>query len=124
MPKEARTKTKDERLRGERNRLSRIFRELPEKQKKLASSLIERAAFMRVELEDLEADIRENGWTEMFQQSEKVEPYERQRPQGQTYQSMNSSYQKIIRQLNDMLPAKAAPADDPFDAFLNERDQM
>lgn len=124
MPKEARTKTKDERIRGEKNRLNKIFRELPEKQKKLASSLIERAAFMRVELEDLEADIRENGWTEMFQQSEKVEPYERQRPQGQTYQSMNTSYQKIIRQLNDMLPAKASPPDDPFDAFLNERDQM
>ena len=124
MPKEARTKTKEERIRGEKNRLSRIFRELPEKKKKLALGLIERAAFMRVELEDLELDIRENGWTEPFQQSEKVDPYERQRPQGQTYLSMAKNYRDITRQLHDMLPVKAESDADPFDEFLGERDQL
>ena len=124
MPIQAREKTKEERIRGEKSRLNRIFRELPEKKKKLAAGLIERAAFMRVELEDLEADIKENGWTELFQQSDKVPEYERARPQGQTYHTMNTSYQKIIRQLHDMLPVKQEKDTDPFDDFLNERDQM
>lgn len=124
MPKQTRTKTKEERIRGEKNRLGRIFRELPEKKKKLALGLIERAAFMRVELEDLELDIRENGWTEPFQQSEKVDPYERQRPQGQTYLSMAKNYRDITRQLHDMLPVKAESDADPFDEFLGERDQL
>ena len=57
MAVQTREKTKEERIRGEKNRLNRIFRQLPEKKKKLALGLIERAAFMRVELEDLEADI-------------------------------------------------------------------
>ena len=124
MAKEPRTKTKEERIRGEKNRLTRLFNELPEKKKKLTAGLIERAAFMRVELEDLEADLKENGWTELFQQSEKVDPYERARPQGQTYNTMNASYQKIMKQLHDMLPAEEPQKqqDDGFEAFVIGRD--
>ena len=124
MAKEPRTKTKEERIRGEKNRLTRLFKELPEKKKKLTAGLIERAAFMRVELEDLEADLKENGWTELFQQSEKVDPYERARPQGQTYNTMNASYQKIMKQLHDMLPAEEPQKqqDDGFEAFVIGRD--
>ena len=82
MAKEKRIKTKDERIRGEKQRLSRIYKNLEENKKKLAAGLIERAAFMRIECEDLEADLIENGWTEQFQQSEKLAPYDRARPQG------------------------------------------
>ena len=124
MPKEARTKSKEERVRGEKNRISRIFRELPEKKKKIALGLIERAAFQRIELEDLEADLKENGWTEEFRQSDKVEPYERQRPQGQTYLSLVKNYKDIMKQLHDMLPVKTESSANPFDEFLGERDQM
>lgn len=124
MKKEPRTKTKEERIRGEKNRLTRLFKELPEKKKKLTIGLIERAAFMRVELEDLEEDLKENGWTESFQQSEKVEPYDRARPQGQTYNTMNASYQKIMKQLHDMLPVEnqQKQQDDGFEAFVIGRD--
>lgn len=124
MAEEARRKTKEERIRGEKNRLIKLFKELPEKKKKLAIGLIERAAFMRVELEDLEEDLKENGWTEPFQQSEKMEPYDRARPQGQTYNTMNTSYQKIMRQLHDMLPVEAVakPKDDGFEDFVSGRD--
>lgn len=123
MAEEARKKTKEERIKSEKNRLNKLFKELPEKKKKLAIGLIERAAFMRVELEDLEADLKENGWTEPFQQSEKVEPYDRARPQGQTYNTMNASYQKIMRQLHDMLPQEPVKAkDDGFENFITGRD--
>lgn len=125
MPKETRIKTKEERIRGEKGRLNRLYRNLPEKRKKLAMPLIERAAFMRIELEDLETDLRENGWTEEFRQSEKVEPYERARPQGQTYTTLNTSYHKLIKQLSDMLPNNdQKEQSDPFDDFLAERDSM
>ena len=123
MAEEVRTKTKEERIRSEKNRLNRLFKGLEEKKKKLAVGLIERAAFMRVELEDLEADLKENGWTEPFQQSEKVEPYDRARPQGQTYNTMNASYQKIMRQLHDMLTQEPVKAkDDGFEDFITGRD--
>ena len=89
-----------------------------------AERLIARAAYQKATLEDLEKDLDENGWTEPFQQSEKVEPYDRARPQGQTYNTMNASYQKIIKQLHDMLPQESQQKqqDDGFEAFVIGRD--
>lgn len=118
-------KKKENRIKEEKERLLEIYQELPQKKAELAIGLIERAAFMRVECEDLEADLRENGWTEPFQQSEKMEPYDRARPQGQSYQTLNSNYQKIIKQLDAMLPpAESAvrPKDDGFEDFVTGRD--
>ena len=90
------------------------------------AGLIDQAAFMRIECEDMEKDIRENGWTEKFQQSEKLEPYDRARPIGQAYNTTNANYQKIIRQLTLLLPkSKAEPKqeDDGFAGFVSERDE-
>ena len=118
-------KKKETRIKAEKERLLEIYQELPQKKAELAIGLIERAAFMRVECEDLEADLRENGWTEPFQQSEKVEPYDRARPQGQSYQTLNANYQKIIKQLDAMLPpaeSAARPKDDGFEDFVTGRD--
>lgn len=118
-------KKKETRIKAEKERLLEIYRELPQKKAELAIGLIERAAFMRVECEDLEVDLRENGWTELFQQSEKMEPYDRARPQGQSYQTLNANYQKIIKQLDAMLPpaeSAARPKDDGFEDFVTGRD--
>ena len=123
--KEMATKTKKTRVRAEKNRLEKLYADLPENKKRLAAGLIERAAFMRVELEDLEAFLAENGWTELFSQG-KQEPYDRARPQGQTYNTMNGNYQKIIKQLDALLPRDDAPKGDPddgFDDFVFGRDE-
>lgn len=117
-------KTKKTRIKAEKNRLFALYADLPEDKKTLASGLIERAAFMVVELQDLEADLQENGWTEKFSQGNQ-EPYDRARPQGQSYASLNGNYQKIIKQLDGMLPSpeqKAVP-DDGFDDFVAGRDE-
>ena len=126
MEKEARTKTKDERIRGEKSRLNRIYKDIDKNKKKLAAGLIERAAFMRIECEDLEAFLIENGWTELFQQSEKLEPYDRARPQGQAYQQLNANYQKVIKQLDALLPQakQSGREDDGFADFVNGRDEL
>lgn len=126
MAKEARTKTKDERIRGEKSRLNRIYKDIDKNKKKLAAGLIERAAFMRIECEDLETDLIENGWTEQFQQSEKLEPYDRARPQGQAYQQLNANYQKVIKQLDALLPQakQSGREDDGFADFVNGRDEL
>lgn len=101
-------KTKEQRIRKEKNRLNRIFKNIEKSKKDVADGLINRAAFMRVELEDLEEKLLEEGWIEMFQQSNKVPAYERQRPAGQTYISVNNSYQKIIKSLIDIVPDDSA----------------
>ena len=94
---------KDKRISAEKRRLTRLYKNLEENKKAVAAGLIERAAFMRVELEDMEADLKENGWTDLFQQGT-APAYERARPLSQSYQTLNSNYQKIIKQLSDLLP--------------------
>lgn len=117
-------KTKKTRIKAEKNRLVALYADLPEDKKTLASGLIERAAFMVVELQDLEADLQTNGWTEKFSQGNQ-EPYDRARPQGQSYASLNGNYQKIIKQLDGMLPPPALKdiGDDGFDDFVTGRDE-
>lgn len=119
-------KTKDDRISTEKNRLARIYKNLEGPKKAVADGLIERAAFMRVELEDLEADLSVNGWTEPFSQGNQ-DPYERARPSGQTYNTLNANYQKIIKQLDSMLPKieySSKQEDDGFEEFINGRDEL
>ena len=118
-------KTKSARVKAEMKRLGKVYEDLAPAKKVIAQGLIERAAFMRVEMEDLEADLTENGWVEKFCQGNQ-EPYDRARPQGQTYNAVNSNYQKTIKQLDSMLPKeekKAGDANDGFDDFVNGRDE-
>lgn len=112
------TKTKKSRVTAEKNRLKKLYANLPDDKKKLAVGLIERASFMRVELEDLEAFLAQNGWTEPFSQGNQ-EPYDRARPHGQTYNAIVDKYQKTIKQLDAMLPKDTAPKTDPDDGFDN-----
>jgi hypothetical protein len=72
--------------------------------KSLIDGLIQRAAYMRITLEDYEADIDEHGYVEMFSQSVNTDPYERERPVVRLYNTMNKNYQSIIKQLSDLLP--------------------
>ena len=95
------------RIAAEERRLSKIFKDIEEKRKATARGLIQRAAFMRVSLEDLEEDLNKNGFTEWFSQGDQ-EPYQRERPATKIYNTMNVSYQKIVKQLTDLLP-KADP---------------
>ena len=81
-----------------------IFTDLPSDVLKLYDGLIMRSAYMRITLEDYEADLDENGYIEKFSQSEKLEPYERERPVARLYNAMNKNYQSIMKQLADKLP--------------------
>ena len=63
-------------------------------------------------LEELEKDIEQNGSTEFFQQSENQPGYERKRPAYDQYLTSTSQYQKIIKQLTDLLPKTDTDTDD------------
>ncbi len=114
---------KDARIKKEKNRLIRIYKDVPKEQKSIIEGLINRAAFMRITLEDMEMDLDTNGFTEEFQQSEKLDPYERERPVARLYNTMNKNYQSIIKQMSDLVPKREKPInkDDPFDDFVNSR---
>lgn len=89
---------------AEVERLTEIYKGLPPKQFALAQGLIIQAARLRVRLDKLWSELEDKGETEWFTQSEKTEPYERERPASRTFTATDKSYQSIIKQLNEMIP--------------------
>ena len=89
-------------------RLTALYDGLPPKKKAVAEGLILQAARLRVRLNNLWADIEENGEVELFTQSEKTEPYERERPCARLFTTTDKNYQSILKQLADLLPPESA----------------
>ena len=100
---------------SEIRRLRKVYAGMEPNQLKVVEGLIVEAARLRVRLDYLWKDLQENGETEQFSQSEKTEPYDRERPQSRTYTATNKSYQAIIKQLSDLCPPSAE--DDPLAEF-------
>lgn len=118
-------KTKEERIKAEKRRLDRIYKDIDGKKKDIVAGLIARAAHLRITLEDFAADLDENGYVEKFKQGEQ-EPYERKRPTADLYNTMNTSYLKAIKQLTDLLPkdVQTKEKEDDFDEFVSDRDDI
>ena len=114
--------TKQERINKEEARLVKIYQDISKSNKAINEGLIQRAAYMRVTLEDYEKDLDTKGYIELFTQSEKTDPYERERPVARLYNTMNKNYQSIIKQLGDLLPKEVIrDEDDGFDSFIVAR---
>ena len=97
----------------------RVYSGLPANKKAVAEGLIVEAARLRVLLDELFEDIRENGATELFTQSEKTAPYEKERPAAKLYATYNKNYQSIIKQLNDLTPPETKTGG-KLGAFMND----
>ena len=97
---------------SETARLTKIYKNLPPKEFAIAQGLIVQAARIRVHLDTLSEDLAENGLTELFKQSEKVEPYKKTRPEADLFIKLDKNYQSIIRQLNEMIQDDQEPEDD------------
>ncbi len=126
VEKKKRQKRKNQRISKEEKRLRASYAKIPEDQMSIADGLIRRAAYMRVTLEDYEQDLDVGGYVELFTQSEKTSPYERERPVARLYNQMNRNYQQIIKQLADMMPkgdgeGDKTPKDDGFEDFVDRR---
>lgn len=94
--------SRDERVKQEIARLKKIYKDIPKERMKVVEGLIIQAARLRILLDDMWVDITENGDYELFSQSDKLEPYERERPVARLYNTRDQSYQRITKQLSDL----------------------
>lgn len=103
----------------EEKRLLEIYKDLPNEKLKVAQGLIKQAARNRVMLNYMWEDIQENGEYDLFQQSQNVPAYERERPVARLYNTRDQSYQRAIKQLTDLLPKESKPVetDEPVDDY-------
>ena len=94
----------DKAVKKEVMRLKKIFADIAPNDKAIVDGLINQAARLRVSLDIMWEDISINGDTELFTQSDKTEPYERERPVARLFNNRDKNYQQIIKQLTDKLP--------------------
>lgn len=110
------------------SKLKKVYKDIPKDKMIIVDGLINRAAFMRISLEDMELDIHKDGFVEMFSQSETQTPYERERPVARLYNSMNKNYQSIIKELTSHLKYLDEDHDEVqnnsvIEAFAKRRDR-
>ena len=108
-------KAQERRINKEIKNLKRVMQDAPEDLLTAADGLIKRAAFMRITLEDYEEDLTKYGHTEMFTQSEKTDPYERERPMARLHISMAKNYQTTMQRIFELIPKK--PADPVYPTY-------
>lgn len=99
---------KDSRQKKEQNKIKKIYKNLPKDKFEIAKKLIERAAYMLVSLEDMEAKINEDGLVVKMPQGNYE--IERAHPLLQPYNAMVKNYNATIKQLNEMSPNTDAAA--------------
>ncbi len=115
---------KDERISHEIKALRSLYSKIPKNKKKLADGLIQNAAFMKAELFDLQIYIKENGYTEEYQNGKNQWGTKRS-PQAEQYNTMVKNYTAIIGKLNDLIPKDKTSTndiDDGFDDFINDKE--
>lgn len=104
---------------------------MPDDMLRLVEGLIQRAAFLRVELEDLEEDINKNGSTEIYQASEHSPPMTRIRAAAQHYDKMARQYLATCKQLAELASStgavkgesKGGESENPFEKLVQSRIQ-
>ena len=100
----ARKKKKENRIKDEKKRLKEIFAELEENKRNLVTPLIEKAAFMSIELDDLQETIEQDGWTSEYKNGENQYGTKKS-PEAETYIALSKNYAAVIKQLTELVLA-------------------
>lgn len=114
--REVKPMNREDRIQKEIERLDDVFESVDVDKKDAAQGLIEEAAFMRVTLQDLKAEINENGTVDIMPQGDYS--IRRQSPEVQTYNTMIQRYNTTYKELFNLLPKElASDIDDDFENF-------
>ena len=96
--------SKEKQIEYEIEKLNGIFHFLPEDKKRLCEGLIQNAAFMKVTLEELQADVVEHGAMIKCQSGNGFDTI-KDNPAQKAYATMISRYSSVIDQLESYLPS-------------------
>ncbi|MBC6973056.1 hypothetical protein H9I32_11910 [Bacillus sp. Xin] len=104
----------DELIQEEIDRLNSIFVNLPSNKKEVAKELIERVAFMTIQLEILEDTIKEKGPTYMFKNGSQEMLIENpaQKSYNTTMNRYTSAYDKLFNLVEKLEPPQTVEDED------------
>jgi len=98
---------------SEYKRLISLFSLVDESKKELVDTLIHQAAFMKVELDKLQGQIRKFGAVQISTKGS-----QRQTEAAKYYTKLVNSYGTVIKTLNTILGTQVDDGEDAFDEFL------
>ena len=110
-------KSKDKKIKAELSKLRKVFKNLPEKQRKTVEKLLESAAFSAVSMEELQEIINAEGYETEYQNGE----HQRGTKQSvalTSYLSLQKNYTKIIDTLLKYVPPEEKK-NDKLQEFMN-----
>ena len=116
---------KEELIKKEVVKLTRIFKSLSTATKSSITNLINEAAFMSVSLSELRAIINKKGYIEEYQNGENQKGIKKA-AEVDIYNSLIKHYMAIMKQLLDLLPKTEAlaAAKDEFGDFVAGREDV
>ena len=104
-PREKAPLSKADRIAKRRRELLKIYKTIDANKLKVVMSLIERAAFYSVSLEDLEAELNASGWTEPYKNGRDQEGVKRSAV-ADAHISITKNLTAITKQLLELCPAQ------------------
>jgi pimeloyl-CoA synthetase len=102
----------------EYERLKSLFSLVDESKTELVDNLIHQAAFMKVELDKLQEQIRKHGAIQISSKGT-----QRQTEAAKYYTKLVNSYGTVIKTLNTILGTQVDDGDDAFDEFLKRANE-
>ena len=113
---------KEEQIKKEINRLKKIFKDISKDRKDSIVSLIDKAAFMSITLQELQNTMNKDGVICEYKNGANQWGTKKS-PEVEVYNTMIKNYSTIIKQLTDLLPKDIPKVeDDGFDDFVVNRD--
>ena len=103
----------NENVKKEYDRLKGLFKDVDESKTSLVDELLKKSAFLKVELDSLETNIKKYGSVQRSNQGNVRESI-----YYKTYLSTLNVYQGIIKTLNSIMGKNVIDGDDDFDEFL------
>ena len=110
-------KSRKNRIKDEKQRLSEIFKDLEKNKLDTCAALIDRAAFITVSLEDLEEQLNLYGWTEEYQNGENQYGVKKSAA-ADVHISLTKNLNAIMKQLLELVPP--AQKENRLAALMNE----
>jgi hypothetical protein len=105
-------------IKVEYERLKSLFSLVDESKTELVDNLIYQAAFMKVELDKLQEQIRKHGAIQISSKGT-----QRQTEAAKYYTKLVNSYGTVIKTLNTILGTQVDDGDDAFDEFLKRANE-
>ena len=115
-------------IQEEKERLNKIYKNLPDKKYKTALKLIDNVAFMAVTLDKLMEEIKKTDF--VVKTKNASQEFLKESPALTSYNKMYSNFLKGIQQLNSLLPSDNFPSEnktkkdkpeDDFEKFIHKR---